>query len=206
MVKDSDQYLVVNNRQRTSAAPRPDRPWKKSHASPRRLAGSEVSSQLARAFEFRRILVQVDFSRQSAKPLCYASYLAQEHGGKIALLHVTKPLRCCVDAGYGTVNRQIPDEQQTRRDRSRLRRYAAKHLREDRLDHVLIRNGEAAEEIVRAARDLKADLIVLCSHQEMGTDSPGSPNTMERVSRNAPCPVLVVRQHEHDFVHSRKPG
>lgn len=150
-------------------------------------------------FEFTRILVPIDFTRESEKPLRYASLLAETHGGKVVLLHVTKPIKLCVDCGYGPVNREVPDELQTRRDRSRLRRFAVNHLREDLLNEILIRSGEAAEQIISAAREQKADLIVLCAHEETGKNSIRSHETAEHVARFAPCPVLVVRRHDQDF-------
>lgn len=155
-------------------------------------------------FEFTRILVPIDFTRESEKPLRYASLLAEAHGGKIVLLHVTKPIKFCVDVGYGPVNREVPDEPQTRRDRSRLRRFSVHHLRENLLTEILIRSGEAAEEIVNAARAQKADLIVLCAHEETGKESIRSHETAEHVARFAPCPVLIVRKHEQDFAPPAK--
>jgi hypothetical protein len=46
---------------------------------------------------------------------------------------------------------------------------------------------------IRAARRSQAGL----AHLLIGS-------TAERVVRHAPCPVLVVREREHDFVTSRK--
>src|SRR6266511_2753226 len=79
-------------------------------------------TQAIRAIKLTRILVPVDFSRASAKSLCYASAIAKMHGAKIVLLHITKPISFSADFGYGPVNREVTDAAPMRRDRSRLRR------------------------------------------------------------------------------------
>jgi len=157
-------------------------------------------AQLIPAIRLTRILVPADFSRAAIKPLCYASAIAKEHRAKIVLLHITKPVSFCVDCGYGPVNRQITDDAQIRKDRLRLRRSAAHHLPPGSIENIIIRSGKASEQIVLAARELKADLIVLYAHEANESNEVGSHETADRVMRSAPCPVLVVRAHEHDFI------
>jgi nucleotide-binding universal stress UspA family protein len=87
-----------------------------------------------------------------------------------------------------------------RKDRLRLRRSAASHLSPGAIENIIIRSGNAAEQIIWAAEDTRADLIVLYAHEASDSNSVGSHKTAERVMRSAQCPVLVVRSHEHDFV------
>jgi universal stress protein A len=145
-------------------------------------------------------LVPVDFSRGSAKSLCYASAIAKVRGAKIILLHITKPISFSADFGYGTVQRQVTDAAQMRKDRSRLRRSAANHLSPGAIEDIIIRSGNAPEHIIWAAKDVRADLIVLYAHEANDSRSVGSHKTAEQVMRSAQCPVLVVRSHEHDFI------
>jgi universal stress protein A len=157
-------------------------------------------AQVIPAIKLTRILVPVDFSRASAKPLCYASAIAKVHGAKIILLHITKPISFSADYGYGPVNRQVSDDAQMRKDRSRLRRSAGNHLSPGAIENIIIRSGNAPEQIIWAAKKTRADLIVLYSHEANDSNSVGSHKTAEQVMRSAQCPVLVVRSHEHDFV------
>jgi nucleotide-binding universal stress UspA family protein len=152
------------------------------------------------AFRLTRIVVPIDFTRESTKPLAYASALAEAHGGRILLLHVAPPIKLCVDCGYGPVNREAPDEAQMHRDRLSLRQFARRHLRSELVENILIRSGAAPEEIITTAREHKADLIILCAHEQTDPESIYSRTTMEKVTRFAPCPVLVVRSHEQDFI------
>jgi nucleotide-binding universal stress UspA family protein len=143
-------------------------------------------------FRLRRILAPIDFSPAIEKPLAYAASLARFHRAKIDLFHVTRPLTVCVDCGYGPVNRQGPDDTQLRKDRSRLKRAASRYFPTRLLQGIHIRNGVAWEEIVRAARELQVDLIVLYAHSTEDPKVFGSHETADQVVRNAPCPVLIV--------------
>ncbi len=59
----------------------------------------------------------------------------------------------------------------------------------------LIREGEAADGILAAAREEDVDLVVVGSHGHgAGAARALLGSTTERVVRESPCPVLVVRQ------------
>lgn len=55
-----------------------------------------------------------------------------------------------------------------------------------------------------AARTLKVDLIVISTHGYTGVNRALLGSVTERVVREAPCPVLVVREHEHEFIVTRE--
>jgi nucleotide-binding universal stress UspA family protein len=55
-------------------------------------------------------------------------------------------------------------------------------------------------EILDAAKREKSDLIVLSTHGHTGLDHVLLGSTAENVVRLASCPVLVVRDPEHEFV------
>ncbi len=57
----------------------------------------------------------------------------------------------------------------------------------------LVREGEAAEEITKVAGEEDADLVVVGSHGAGMAERALLGSTSERVVREAPCPVLVVR-------------
>jgi universal stress protein A len=68
----------------------------------------------------------------------------------------------------------------------------------------MTRIGRAFDEITAAAREQKADLIVISTHGYSGVKHVVLGSVAERVVRHAPCPVLVVREHERDFVEPSK--
>jgi nucleotide-binding universal stress UspA family protein len=59
--------------------------------------------------------------------------------------------------------------------------------------HKQIRSGSPAQEIIRAAEDLEADLISLASGSRGLTQTILLGSTASRVQHSAPCPVLVCR-------------
>jgi len=56
--------------------------------------------------------------------------------------------------------------------------------------------GRAASEIVKAAREWPASLIVIGSHGRRGIKRAVLGSVAEAVMRHAPCPVMVVKAEE----------
>jgi universal stress protein A len=50
---------------------------------------------------------------------------------------------------------------------------------------------------------MNMDLIILSTHGRTGLKYVFMGSTAEHVVRYAPCPVLVVREHEHEFVTNK---
>lgn len=59
--------------------------------------------------------------------------------------------------------------------------------------HTQIRSGSPAQEIIRAAEDLDADLISMASGSRGLSRTILLGSTASRVQHSAPCPVLVCR-------------
>ena len=63
---------------------------------------------------------------------------------------------------------------------------------------TLLRTGRPEREIVSAAADWHADVIVMCSRSVMGGGPSLGPKSVGHVARfvldHAPCPVLLIRQ------------
>jgi universal stress protein A len=65
---------------------------------------------------------------------------------------------------------------------------------------TLQRPGVPYEEIVNVATELAVDLVVIATHGYTALKHFLLGSTTERVVRLAPCPVLVVREQERDFI------
>lgn len=63
--------------------------------------------------------------------------------------------------------------------------------------HRQLRSGSPAAEIVKAATEATAGLIVLASGSSGLTDTILLGSTAQRVQHSAPCPVLVSRKPSH---------
>ena len=82
----------------------------------------------------------------------------------------------------------------------RLARLAQEQVPAQFRANTLVRVGKPYHEITSAARELNIDLIVISTHGYTGLKHVVLGSTAERVIRHAPCPVLTVREREHDFV------
>jgi nucleotide-binding universal stress UspA family protein len=163
----------------------------KTEALPERGASTRMS--------LHRILVPVDFSPLSKKAVHYATRLAQQFGGEVDLLHVVEPEVPPTFDGY-MVAAPIVTNGSNARSSSHLKTWT-NSVRNAGIARVgsTVRCGLAAIEIVDAAKELDVDLIVIATHGYTGWKHFAIGSTAERVVRAAPCPVLVVRDKEHEF-------
>jgi nucleotide-binding universal stress UspA family protein len=135
----------------------------------------------------------------SRKALEYARRFAESFGGELVLLHAVQRFAI---APFPEITPQMDDPAQELEDTEKsLQALKQKITRETSL-HVesLIRTGLPAHEIVEAAKDIDADLIVIATHGYTGWKHFCIGSTAERVVRAAPCPVFVVREKEHELV------
>jgi universal stress protein A len=146
------------------------------------------------------LLVPIDFSPGSRRALAHALPLARHFRARLVLVHVVKLHQECVDCGYGEVIREWPEEAVVRRAREHLRGMVRTLEKPQIRLETAVRSGEPASEIIAAAKDLGADLIVIGTRGLNPDVRDPMGSTAERVAREAGCPVLVVRQKEHDFV------
>ena len=70
--------------------------------------------------------------------------------------------------------------------------------------NTLVRVGSPAREIVEVATDLNADIIVISTHGRTGFKHVLIGSVAENVVQRAPCPVLIVREREHEFLAQQR--
>jgi nucleotide-binding universal stress UspA family protein len=148
----------------------------------------------------QRILVAVEFSGESQGALDYAGELAARLGASLSLVHVVEP-----DLGPGEPDSTSPaaktsDGERLAEAKLDLNTLAERMLGPCRVVETSVRNGIAFFEIAEAAKTLGADFIVIGAHGLSGTNRSLLGSTVEKVVRHAPCPVLVVRGPNQEFV------
>ena len=158
------------------------------------------------ALGLKNILVPIDFSEQSQKALRYAARFAEQFGSTIILLHVFEVLTYPAELGYMPVELQVDWDAARKNTNERLEALAKEELKPTIQTKVLVRSGTPFNEIAAAARELNVDLIILSTHGYSGLKHLLMGSTAERVVRHAPCPVLVVRERERDFISTQNPA
>jgi nucleotide-binding universal stress UspA family protein len=139
--------------------------------------------------EAPRILVPVDFSQQARHALGVARDLAPAEG-TLELLHVTE--HPVYPQFYDPSAGQILFPQLLPRIREALGELAEGVLG-DRQWTCRIIEGNAAHQIAESAREGEIDLIIMATHGLTGLDHFLLGSVTERVVREAPCPVLILK-------------
>lgn len=144
-------------------------------------------------FKVEKILVPLDFSPPSLEALNSAVWLAKRFRASIDLLHVYPPDEAS-PAGAGHLLFQSAEA--IERLNEQLTGVHREHLAAFRPENCHIRGGRPYDGIVRVAREIDADLIVLSTRGHSGLKHLLLGSTTERVVRNAPCPVFVTRKRK----------
>lgn len=146
----------------------------------------------------RKILVPSDFSTASNHAFKYALRFGQEFGAELILIHILAPSLSPTFAGLPGAPAFSEDEVSFAE--TNLRAWTASAGKASVSAKLAVRVGLPAHEIVEAAKDHDVDLVIIATHGDTGWKHFCIGSTAERVVRAAPCPVLVVREKEHDFV------
>jgi nucleotide-binding universal stress UspA family protein len=151
-----------------------------------------------------RILVPSDFSACSDAAVRYGLELARKFGATLHLLHVVQDPATQPWAAEGFAAPLVEAVEQWQKDaRIRLENSIPP---EDRVTAVVTCALAApCPEILRYAADNEIDLIVMGTHGRGGVSHMLLGSIAEKVVRRAPCPVLTVRQGEHEFVEPGVP-
>jgi nucleotide-binding universal stress UspA family protein len=157
-----------------------------------------ASGPLARSAAFKRILVPTDFSNPSVKALKYAVRFAEQSGATIHLLYVVEHPTFIYD--IETFPLAISEAEQIARAKHKLLRLADAEIEELVPVKTDVRTGKPFRAIAELARKTNADLIIIATHGRTGLSRMLLGSTTELLVRHAPCPVLVVRDREREFV------
>ncbi len=141
---------------------------------------------------FQTILCPTDFSEFSSRALRCAASLAAREKARVILLHVIPGF--LPEALVASLRHALPDYGKLLEEdaRKRLDQFLEKEGTAAKVQ-ILTRVGEPWKEIIRVARDGRANLVVLGAHGREGWEMALLGSTVSRVLRDAPCPVLTVR-------------
>jgi nucleotide-binding universal stress UspA family protein len=122
--------------------------------------------------------------------LSYAAAIADHFGARVTVLAVDDPLLAEAAAAAGVMP-SLADQ-----TRCELQRFCGEVFAHRRSDATTIdyrvATGKPALEILRAARQLNTEVIVISSHGRSGLRKMFLGSTTERVLREAPVPVLIT--------------
>ena len=140
---------------------------------------------------FNRVLCAVDFSPASLRALALAQSLAGEAAGRLCVMHVVEPASVFEPVPATGGDRSDPTADRRRDARHRIEQLIGSDTRAFTDVAEVVTSGKPYQEILRAAEEQHADLIVIGAHGgRRGLPAFGS--TTNQIVRQARCPVLTV--------------
>lgn len=149
-----------------------------------------------------RILVPHDGTEMSDKALDKATELAQALDSEMVIVHIVDNRFVPPSATLGFISDRTSLED-AKIQLVKILKSGAERMLKDRLSKVekagikvefVLGVGSPSEEIVKIARNVKADLIVMGSRQLKRSDTIRALGSVARkVSETAYCPVMIIR-------------
>jgi universal stress protein A len=142
----------------------------------------------------RRILHATDFSRASNRAFETAIDFAKTNRAELLLVHVLVPNIAYPVDSYADPTLYVElDRSMERQARSSLEKLVNKVQKAKIKVKGLLLRGTAHEQIVRIAKNRRADMIVIGTHGLTGLKKLLMGSVAGRVVSEAICPVLTVR-------------
>jgi nucleotide-binding universal stress UspA family protein len=143
----------------------------------------------------KKIVCPTDFSEPSFEALQAAVELARHFSAELIVIHVVQPipLVAAEHMGPAVFNVGAYQEEMERSARQNLNEQLAKRIPEGLAVRPLVVMGDPADQIVQAAADESADLIVIATRGQTGFKRLVFGSVAEKVVRLAGVPVLSIR-------------
>ncbi|HOW66079.1 MAG TPA: universal stress protein [Candidatus Paceibacterota bacterium] len=145
-----------------------------------------------------KILVPVDFSDPSRKALKYATAFAAHFRASVILLHVVE--FNFVGSDFGLVELSQVETDMRESAAQRIGEWLKEEVGAGLSAESMVRCGRPYLEIIDTAKESEVDMILIAAHGHSSLAHILLGSTVERVVRHAPCPVLVLRPVQHEFV------
>ena len=149
----------------------------------------------------KTVLVPTDFSDASESALRYGKAMALAFGASLHVVHVMEDLLAHAWAAevYVASMPQLRDEIE-KESRQRLGTLLTDGERTELRAETALLAGNPFLEIIRYAKAHNIDLIVMGTHGRGPIAHMLLGSVAEKVVRKSPCPVLTVREAQHEFV------
>lgn len=142
----------------------------------------------------RRILFATDFSKASAKAFATAVAMAKTNRATLTILHVVVPFTPFVPEQYINTDAWEQIDTQARRwGRQRLGKLTERAKKAGIRAVGLLIEGDPAQQIVKAARSSRADVLVVGTHGRTGLAKFFVGSVAGRLVATASCPVMTIR-------------
>lgn len=142
----------------------------------------------------KKILYATDYSKASARALDEAVDLAKQNRAELLVVHVIEPTPYVAGEEFASAEIYAKLEDIAKREAQASMSKLMERLKKLKVKaHSLLLKGSPREQIVRAAKSKKADLIVIGTHGRTGLSKLFMGSVAGSVVSTAACPVMTVR-------------
>ena len=144
---------------------------------------------------FSKIFYATDYSKASARALDAAVALTKQNRAELLVAHVIEPVTpYAAPEDIGSADLYVKLEETTKQEAETSMRKLAEKLRTSKINaKTLMLRGTAPEQIVKAAKSRRANLIVIGTHGRTGLSKLLMGSVANKIVSTAHCPVLTVR-------------
>jgi len=165
-----------------------------------------LTTPATRTVGIHRIMVPSDFSPGSINAVRYARYFARHFSADLLLVHV-RDVSQSAPGYYPYEEVRQSHEAMVKSVLARLAALAEKSGTGDSAPitcRYMVAEGEPVSEIVGIARDNDVDMLIISAHAYAGYRYQMGGGVADKIIHLAPCPVLSVRESDHDFIPSKE--
>ncbi len=147
--------------------------------------------------DIRSILAPTDFSEHAQVAVRYACSLAARFDAELHLLHIMPDIVMPVGPDPSLITAVPPEfyvETEARSREALVRSLDSCDVPPTRTKHE-VRWGDAVDGIVNYSAEQEIELIVISTHGRTGLSHVLLGSVAERIVREAPCPVLTIREN-----------
>ncbi len=140
---------------------------------------------------FKKVLIALDYDVTSKKVAEEGYSLAQSMNGETILLHVISELPVYYSESNYSHEFSVDMMGDLNKTTKVFLDKAKKHLGDDAVQ-IVLKEGEIADTILKTAKDMDVDIIVMGSHNHKWLESIILGSQAENILTNSPIPVLIV--------------
>ena len=142
---------------------------------------------------YKTILVPIENSDADRTILEHVEALARLTGARVIVMHVADGW-----AARHFDELELRESEEMRADRAYLARVRGELQQQGLEVEALLRMGDPAKEICRAAEELRVDLIAMATHGHTGVSDVIHGQTVNHVRHRVKMPVLLLKRRQAD--------
>jgi nucleotide-binding universal stress UspA family protein len=143
--------------------------------------------------EFKTILFATDFSDNSEYAFEYALAMARKYQSLLAIVHIINEPVDLRGFYVPHISFESLEEEIEEGARKMMEKFCRMHIVDYENYQTFIIPGIPYDEIIKKAKELPADLIIMGTQGRSGLDHVLFGSTAEKVVRKSPVPVMTVR-------------